>query len=111
MKKLAVVLIRNDRRLMDHEGLIQSQNFDHFLILATYPPQWNLSDRISQKRKEFIRASINAFAESLNEIPLHFHESPEEVIQALQENYEVTVFCEGQGQRKKRPNFKRLIQR
>jgi deoxyribodipyrimidine photo-lyase len=97
MKKLAIVLIRNDRRLLDHEGLLRSQEFDQFLILATYPPQWNIQDRISSKRKEFIQASLNAFADSLDQIPLHFHESPEMVIHELQEKFDVSVFCEEQG--------------
>jgi len=97
MKSLAIVFIRNDRRLLDHEGLVRSQEFDQFLILATYPPQWNMPDRISSQRKEFIQASLNAFADSLGQIPLHFHENPELVIYELTKQFDVTVFCEQQG--------------
>lgn len=108
MEKLAIVLIRNDRRLLDHEGLIKSQEFDKFLILATYPPQWNLPNRISKKRKEFIQASLNAYADSLGEVPLHFHESPELLIHDLAENFELTVFCENQGAEEEERELKKI---
>jgi deoxyribodipyrimidine photo-lyase len=97
MKSLSVVLIRNDRRLHDHKGLRQAASAERFLILATYPPQWNFPDRMSSKRKEATLRSINAFAESLGSVPLHFTETPEIVLRKLAEDFEVTVLAEAQG--------------
>jgi deoxyribodipyrimidine photo-lyase len=97
MEKLALVLIRNDRRLIDHEALIRAQEFPHFFLLATLPPQWSWAGRVSEKRKSFIKSSLNQFAKSLGPVPLHFSEYPLEVIEFLQQQFEVSVFAEEQG--------------
>ncbi len=97
MEKLAVVLIRNDRRLHDHEGLALSQSFDRFLVLAILPTQWDQPGRIAPARKSFIQSSINAFADTLGPIPLHFTRTPELLLERLSETFEVTLIGEAQG--------------
>ncbi len=97
MEKLAVVLIRNDRRLHDHEGLTLSQSFDRYLLLALLPPQWDQLERIAPERKRFIQSSINAFAESLGPVPLHLTSEPKLLLEELSENFDVTLLAESQG--------------
>lgn len=97
MESLAVVLVRNDRRLIDHEGLLLAQDFDRFLILVTLPVQWEMKDRLSEKRKTFILSGINYFAKSLGAIPLHFAKHPKEILEKLSPQFAVTVLAEEQG--------------
>ncbi len=97
MEKVAVVLIRNDRRLHDHEGLALSQSFDRYLVLAMLPPQWDEPSRIAPARKSFIQSSINAFAKGLGPIPLHFTRTTELLLEHLSKIFEVTLIAEAQG--------------
>jgi deoxyribodipyrimidine photo-lyase len=97
MESLAVVFIRNDRRLIDHEGLQLTKEFDRFLILVTLPVQWEMPERISEKRKTFILSGINYFAKSLGTLPVHFAADTEKVIEELKLRFDVTVLAEEQG--------------
>lgn len=94
MESLAFVLIRNDRRLLDHEALTRAKDFDRYIIVTTLPPQWNLPDRMSDKRKEFVMSSLNAFAKKG---PVHFAERPHELIEKLKSKFELSVLVEEQG--------------
>jgi deoxyribodipyrimidine photolyase len=96
MESLAVVIIRNNRRLLDHEALIRTQDFDRYLILLTPPPQWNIPGRISEKRKAHIQSSMNAFALGLGEVPVHYSENPREVLEKLK-HFKLNVLVEAQG--------------
>lgn len=96
MKTLALVLIRNDRRVIDHEGLLKAGEFDHYLIACLYPPQWNMPDRMSEKRKDFFIKSVKRFAKVMGEVPVHLCEDVSSLLRELS-HYEVTVFAEDQG--------------
>ncbi len=108
MESLAVVLIRNDRRLIDHEGLLLAQKFDRYLILVTLPPQWELQDRISEKRKSFTLSGINYFAQSLGSVPVHFARNPKDIVDQLSSSFDVTILVEEQGASEEESALKRL---
>lgn len=97
MEKLAVVLVRNDRRLNDHEGFHFAKDFERYLILLTLPVQWDMKDRVSEKRKTFTLSALNHFAKKLGSTPVHFALNPSDVIKELSKRFDVTVFAEAQG--------------
>lgn len=108
MESLAVVLIRNDRRLIDHEGFLLAQKFDRYLILVTLPVQWEMQDRISEKRKSFILSGMNYFAQSFGSVPVHFAQNPKDLLEKLSSRFDVTILVEEQGASEEESALKRL---
>jgi deoxyribodipyrimidine photo-lyase len=108
MENLAVVLVRNDRRLLDHEGLDRARSFERFLVLALLPPQWDWPDRIAPGRKRFIEASLNAFAAALGPVPLHFTRTPATLLAELRKRFRVTVVAEAQGAQEEERELREL---
>jgi deoxyribodipyrimidine photo-lyase len=97
MEDLAFVLIRNDRRLIDHEALLKARGFDHFILVCAYPPQWNLPGRLSDKRKDFFYKSVKRFAKLLGDVPLHLSSDIKGLVEGLSSSYSVTILTEEQG--------------
>lgn len=107
MESLAVVLIRNNRRLLDNSCLKLAESFDRYFLLALYPAQWEISDRMSEKRKAFFYSSLTHFKNSLGEIPLHLSHAPWEVLSKLNK-FKLTLIVEEEGSTEEEAILKKL---
>lgn len=108
MEELTVVLIRNDRRLEDHEALTLASRAARYFLLLLPPPKWEEETRLSENRKAFIRSSMNAFHRSLGEVPLHFSQNPAELLQKLSSRFKLKLLAEEQGSTEEEAQLREL---